>query len=552
MKSTALSSSQAHHKRPATFSNTCWVPAGIEPAFHPDDLVDAIARFREPTFIVRSPQTGAIGVLVSDQVALEAFQGSVQWEMIGWLPPLYPEWLGDRSFNEVHGTRFPYVSGAMANGIATTRLVIEMSRNGFLGFFGAAGLDVDRIENAVHELKRELGPDMPWGCNLIHSPNEPAIEEATADLYIREGVTRVSAAAYMGLTQAIVRYALAGVTRDSNGSVHRKNHVFAKISRPEVARRFLEPAPDAMLKKLVDRGLLTAEEAQIGQSIPVAEDIIVESDSGGHTDNRPLAVLFPRILMLRDEIVAQRGYRRPIRLGAAGGLGVPSGIAAAFSMGAAFVLTGTINQACVESGLDESGKVMLADADMADVIMAPAADMFEMGVEVQVLRRGTMFATRAKKLYELYRAYPSLDAIPEDVRTRIEEKTLLETFDDAWTNTRNYWQSRDPEEVSRAEADPKHKMALVFRAYLGQSSRWAIAGTPDRRTDFQIWCGPAIGSFNTWTRGTFLEEPRNRGVVQVAKNLMEGAALLTRAQQLRTFGAPVPPRAFEFTPRPLD
>ena len=31
---------------------------------------------------------------------------------------------------------------------------------------------------------------------------------------------------------------------------------------------------------------------------------------------------------------------------------------------------------------------MLATAGIADVIMAPAADMFEMGVEVQVLRLG--------------------------------------------------------------------------------------------------------------------------------------------------------------------
>ena len=35
------------------------------------------------------------------------------------LPPLYPEWLGGRSFTEAHGLRFPYVAGAMANGIAT-------------------------------------------------------------------------------------------------------------------------------------------------------------------------------------------------------------------------------------------------------------------------------------------------------------------------------------------------------------------------------------------------------------------------------------------------
>ncbi len=105
--------------------------------------------------------------------------------------------------------------------------------------------------------------------------------------------------------------------------------------------------------------------------------------------------------------------------------------------------------------------------------------------------------------------------------------------------------------MERAEADPKHRMALVFRSYLGLSSRWAIAGQDDRRSDYQIWCGPAMGAFNSWVRGSFLEEPASRSAVQVARNLVEGAAAVTRAQQLRTFGLAVPPSAFDYRPRPL-
>ena len=81
------------------------------------------------------------------------------------------------------------------------------------------------------------------------------------------------------------------------------------------------------------------------------------------------------------------GYACPIRLGAAGGLGEPTAVASAFGLGAAFVLTGSVNQASLESGLSESGRAMLAEAGLADVMMAPAADMFEMGVKVQVLKR---------------------------------------------------------------------------------------------------------------------------------------------------------------------
>ena len=502
--------------------------------------------------MVQSPVTGGVGVAVGGGVSLQSPGGAAsEWNLMGWLPPLYPEWLGDRSFQEVHGTRFPYVAGAMANGIATTRLVAEMARAGFLGFFGAAGLSLDRVQSSVDELRRELGDAHCWGANLIHSPHEPALEEAVADFYLRAGVRRVSAAAYMSLTPAIVRYALSGLQQAADGSVVRHNHVFAKISRSEVARHFLSPAPKAIVDKLVQRGLLTADEARLSQYVPIAEDITVESDSGGHTDNRPLSSLFGTILALRNQMVAAHGYARPVRVGAAGGLGTPTAVAAAFSLGAAYVLTGTVNQACVESGLDASGRAMLAQADLADVTMAPAADMFEMGVEVQVLKRGTMFAPRARRLYELYRAHGSLDEIAADERSRIEKQSLQASFEQAWESTRAYWASRDPNEVTRAEADPKHKMALVFRAYLGQSSRWAIVGDPGRRADYQIWCGPAMGAFNQWTSGTFLEEPTERTVVQVARNFMEGAAAVTRAHQLRTYGAPMPSAGYEFQPRPL-
>ena len=42
-----------------------------------------------------------------------------------------------------------------------------------------------------------------------------------------------------------------------------------------------------------------------------------------------------------------------------------------------------------------------------------------------------------------------------------------------------------------------------------------------------------------------------RTAVQIAYNLLEGAAAITRAQQLRSYGVPVPPSAFQFSARPL-
>ncbi len=520
-----------------------------QPAFTSAELESTVDRVRETAFIVVDPVTGQHGIAHDGELVGDESPGA--WPVVAVLPAMYPEWLGDRSFNEVHGTRFPYVTGAMANGIATTRLVIEMARTGCLGFFGAAGLQRDVVASAIEELQIALGhTDLPWGCNLIHSPQEPALEEAVADLYIERGVRRVSAAAYMSLTPAIVRYAYSGIHVDADGAVQRPNGVFAKISRPEVARHFVHPAPSSMLDALVANGKLTADEAALAASLPVAEDITIESDSGGHTDNRPLAPLFATIQAVRDEAVAQHGYPRPIRLGAAGGIGTPQAAAAAFALGASYVLTGTINEACVESGLSDEGKQMLAAADLADIAMAPAADMFELGVELQVLKRGTMFAPRAKKLYALYTTYPSLDAIPASERVELE-KILGTSVQECWKNTEAFWNDRDPAQVIEAERNPRHKMALVFRSYLGLSSRWSIEGASDRRLDYQIWCGPAMGAFNAWTSGTFLADPANREAAQVARNLLEGAAVITRAQQCRTYGVPIPSSAFDYRPRRL-
>ncbi len=518
-----------------------------ESLFSPTDLAMAVHRVRDATHIVQGPG-GAVGVGFGPGP-----DPACTW--LGTLPPLYPEWLGDRSFQEAHGTRFAYIAGAMANGIASTDIVIAMAKAGCIGFFGAAGLPETRVSAAIDQIQSVLGRaddgGLPHGFNLIHSPQEPELEGAVADLYLRRGIRRVSAAAYMGLTPWIVRYAVSGLRRTPDGRIQRQNHVFAKISRPEVARRFLAPAPPELLAQLVRDKLISLQEAELAKSVPIAEDVTTESDSGGHTDNQPLGALLPILLRLRDDMVRQHGYTRPIRIGAAGGLGTPNAVASAFALGAAYVLTGSVNQASLEAALAPHAKEMLCKADSADVAMAPAADMFEMGVEVQVLKRGTLFASRGHKLRDVYRSYAGLKDIPPDERAKLERDIFKDTLENVWANTEKFFAERDPKQLNRAKADEKHRMALVFRSYLGQSSRWAIAGTPDRVMDYQIWCGPAMGSFNQWVKGTFLEPASGRTVTQIALNLLEGAAVITRCGQLRSYGVPIPAEAWDFRPRML-
>ncbi len=529
-------------------ADAAWLPGAEQPAFDAAGLVAATGRIRESAQIVRDAVTGLLGVAFGGQMGHDP--DAPAW--VGSLPPLFPEWLGDRGFTETHGLRFPYAAGEMANGIATPTMVVAMAQAGMLGFFGAAGLSLDEVESGLDEIDAALAQtDLPFGSNLIHSPGDPDLENDLAALYLRRGIRRIGVSAFMALTPAVIRCAATGLTENAQGQIVRRHHLFAKISRPEVAAAFMEPAPEAMLDDLLRQGQLTPDEAALARRIPVACDLTVESDSGGHTDNRPLGALFPVIAALRDELSRRYDESVVIRLGAAGGLGTPQAVASAFALGAAYVMTGTVNQACVESGLSDEGRRMLAEAGVADVIMAPAADMFEMGVKVQVLKRGSMFGPRALRLYDLYRSHDSLDALPPLLKARLERDVLGATVDDVWTQVDQFFAKRDPRELDRAAEDPKHHMALVFRWYLGLSSRWAINGDPARKLDYQIWCGPAMGAFNDWTRGSFLAEPANRTVVQVALNLLEGAAVITRAQQLRTLGVAIPAQGFCFAPRPL-
>ncbi len=467
--------------------------------------------------------------------------------IVAFVPAIPPKQLGDPTFRDDHGLRFAYMTGAMANGIGSVEIVTAMSRAGMLGFFGAAGLSVERVTSAVDQLQSALG-DAPFGCNLIHSPHEMATEAAVADLFIRRGVRLIEASAFLDLTLPLVRYRLHGIRRAHDGSIETPNGVVAKVSRVEVAAKFFAPAPEKMVRELVSRGDLTAAQAELARHVPVAQDLTAEADSGGHTDNRPLIALLPTMVALRDRLQDQYRFAQPLRVGAAGGIATPASVAAAFALGAAYVVTGSINQACMESGSSDIVRRMLAEAGQADVIMAPAADMFEMGVRVQVLKRGTMFAMRAARLYEVYREYDSIEAIPAAELSRLEKELFRAPLEEIWNQTRDFWAGRDPQQLARAEAEPKHKLALMCRWYLGLSSRWANAGEPSRQLDYQVWCGPAMGAFNEWTRGSFLEQPQNRHVATVARALMHGAAIHTRINMLKAQGVAVPAEVARIAP----
>jgi len=450
--------------------------------------------------------------------------------------PAFPiEMFGDTGFRKTYGVRCAFYAGSMANGIASAEMVIALGKAGLMGSFGAAGILRSKLENAVDQIQFVL-PNGPYAFNLIHSPNEEAMERNAVEVFLQKGVHVIEASAYLDLTPSIVYYRAAGLRPTSDGGVNITNRVIAKLSRQEVAVKFMHPAPNSLLDKLLSERKITREQADLARLVPMADDITVEGDSGGHTDNRPLICLLPTMLALRDQIQEKYHYAIPVRIGAAGGISTPSSVLGAFMMGASYVVTGSVNQACVESGASPHTKQLLAEAGMADTAMAPSADMFEMGVKVQVLKRGTLFPMRAQKLYETYTHYDSIDQIPADERAKLEKQIFQRDMESIWQDTVKFFTERDPTQIERAKNNPKRKMALIFRWYLGLSSRWSNIGEPGREMDYQIWCGPSMGSFNDWTKLTYLSDPLRRRVVDVTLHLFTGAAYQYRIQLLKMQG----------------
>ena len=477
-------------------------------------------------------------------------KSAISLKLLAHALPVKVHQFGDPEFLKTYGVNMAYMTGSMANGIASEEMVIASGNAGFLSSFGSAGLIPSRIEEAIEKIQKAL-PGGPYAFNLIHSPSEDAIERSTVELFLRKGINTVEASAFLGLTPNIVRYRVAGLHLNSQNQIEIRNRVIAKVSRTEVASKFMAPPPLPILQELVANGFISEEQSKLASEIPMADDITVEADSGGHTDNRPLVLLLPTILSLRDQFQSKYNYTQSIRVGAAGGIGTPASALAAFMMGAAYVVTGSINQSCVEAAASEHSKNLLAQAEMADVTMAPAADMFEMGVELQVLKRGTLFPMRAKKLYDLYKNYESIEDIPDNERLKIEEQIFRCSMQKVWEQTEEYFHSRDPHQIKRAKEHPKRKMALIFRWYLGLSSHWSNTGQKGRETDYQIWAGPAIGAFNYWVKGSYLEDVINRNTVDVAMQIMTGAAYLYRLSILQMEGVFLPSICRVYKPKPF-
>ena len=284
--------------------------------------LEALRSVHRPLYLVREEHAETIRL----ETRRNSLDGTAVSSLAGMVAPCPLECLGDPTFCRDHGLRYAYVGGSMAKGISSTAMVKALGQAGMLGFFGAAGLQPAEVAAAIDALQAEADA-FPFGVNLIHSPNEPPLENALVDLFLERNIRLVEASAFLGLTLPVVRYRTHGIHRDAQGRIVVPNRLVAKISREEVASRFCAPPPEKLLRELVAAGDLSEAQAELAAQVPMAQDITVEADSGGHTDNRPALALFPTIAALRDRLQQQHAFDQPLRVGLGGGIATPAAAA---------------------------------------------------------------------------------------------------------------------------------------------------------------------------------------------------------------------------------
>jgi len=446
------------------------------------------------------------------------------------MPVIRAETLGSAAFRQAYGLRMAYVAGSMYKGVSSKELVVRMGKAGLMAFLGTGGLALAQIEQDIRFIQQHLSRGEAYGVNLLTSWETPQLEADLVNLYLRCGVRTVEAAGYLSMTAPVVLFRFKGAHRDRHGVPQAVNRVIAKVSRPEVAQAFLSPPPERIMKKLVADKLLTEAEADVARHLPVCSELVAAADSGGHTDMASPFSLTPTLLRLRDQLVQQHGYVNPVSVGAAGGIGSPEAAMAALMLGAEFLLTGSINQCTPEAGTSDVVKELLQGVNIQDTDYAPAGDMFELGARVQVLKKGVFFPARANKLFELYSQHESWESIDLKTRETLENRYFRRPMTEVWQEIRTTVGREKPELLANAEREPRQKLALLFRWYFEHAHRLAIAGSPEQKVDYQVYCGPAMGAFNQCVKGTPLEPWRARHVDAVGDYLMQATAELLQSR----------------------
>lgn len=440
--------------------------------------------------------------------------------------------LGSQAFKDDYNLKYTYVAGTMCYGTTTHDMVVKMSRAGLLSFLESNGSTLSEVESRIKKVLNQLNTDQdPFGMNLTHDIYNPEHEMKMVDLFLNLGIKTIEATGYLSVTSALVYFRLKGLQQDLSGKVKCRNSLLVKVSKPEVAEVFMQPAPLSIVEDLVKQNLISSQQADWSKQIPLSHDICVEVDNNSDEGNSNSQLLFSTAKHLRDNIQDSKKYAKTIRVGLSGDIGTPESAASAYILGADFILTDALNQCTAEAATSEEVKRLLQGIKVGDLASAPLETSFELGGKLQVLKRGVLFPNRANRLYDLYTTYDSLESIPKHVIEQLEKNYFNQTLAERWEKIKmDYTANGKKSLLDAISKDGKRKMATIFKSYLRDSHQTAVSGDLSNKINFQIHTKPALGAFNQWVKGTNLESWQNRHADDIGIKIMnETGRLLASA-----------------------
>ncbi len=228
--------------------------------------------------------------------------------------------------NEILGTKYPYIAGAMAN-ISTAEFVAAVVNNGAMAVIATATMTPDQVREQIAKCRSLT--DKPFGINLMLM--NPHIDEI-ADVIIEEGIKFITTGAGSP-GKYMAKWKEAGIT------------VFPVVPSVALAKRMEKSGADGV----------------------IAEG----TESGGHVGETTTMALIPQVVAAVD-----------IPVVAAGGIASGRQMLAAEILGATGVQIGTVLLTSDECPVHQNYKEAVVKAKDTDTVVTGRAS----GVPVRVLK----------------------------------------------------------------------------------------------------------------------------------------------------------------------
>ncbi|MEN8907794.1 MAG: hypothetical protein ABF289_17730 [Clostridiales bacterium] len=483
---------------------------------------DKLLDLELPLFVLKNYKNLVVGVAEDGIITSEELE-TTKLICSGIIPKLLPEDLGSSRFLHRFGLKYAYVAGAMYNAISSKEMIIELAKNGYLGIYGTKDVEFDQIENDIVKIKSII-PERIFGCNIVHNVIEEQFEMKLIKMLLKYKINILEVSSFVNITLPLAYYRIVGIKERIEGGFVIGNKIMVKVSRVEIAKNFLKPAPEKIIRELINMSLINERQAKIAKEIPMADAITLEDNENNITQS------FSYLVDQRDELYKNSNTKYDVFLGLTGGIGSPVIALNMFNNGADYIVTGTINQCTVESGISDKAKNSLSSCDISDVISLHFNGDFNINKKINVLKKGTLFPMRVNKLYNIYNKYKNLKNVDSSDIDKIESQIFKKSIREILNEVEIYFKKNDPNQLNN------DRLYLLIKWYLIISAKLSLEGTSNRELDYQILCSNAMGIFNYWVKGSYLENHQNRYVADIAEHMLKGTAYLQRLKLFNYFG----------------